>query len=120
MTATANSKPQCSKEIWSTGRWHPQQCTRRGRVQVNGYWYCKIHDPAYRQAKRDKRVAQWQEKEERNQRVRQEGERLAQRLGLPPEAMALAFDIRTASYPEQLVVTFEQAERLAQQLKERG
>ncbi|MFA5037506.1 MAG: hypothetical protein WC479_10075 [Candidatus Izemoplasmatales bacterium] len=37
------------KEQW--GAFHPSQCSKKGIVERGGKWYCKIHDPQYRQAK---------------------------------------------------------------------
>ena len=37
------------KEQW--GSFHPYQCNKKGIVERDGKWYCKIHDPEYRQAK---------------------------------------------------------------------
>lgn len=55
-----STKHQCSKRVFSGARWDTggHQCTKRGKVEVDGKWYCAIHSPDGE----TKRNAAWREK----------------------------------------------------------
>ena len=42
------------KDQW--GSYHPYQCSKKGTVERDGKWYCKVHDPEYRKAKIEARL----------------------------------------------------------------
>lgn len=39
-----DGRPQCRSYVRGD-RWGGHQCCKPGHVQVDGYWFCKIHDP---------------------------------------------------------------------------
>jgi len=39
-----DGRPQCRSHVRGE-RWGGHQCCKPGAVQVDGYWFCKIHDP---------------------------------------------------------------------------
>lgn len=44
-----SEKHDCCKQIWDStkDRWHrtTHQCTRAGKFEVEGKWYCGVHNP---------------------------------------------------------------------------
>jgi len=52
---------QCSKQI-PNDSWgfHYHSCSKKAVVERDGKLYCKIHDPEYIQAKREKANVKWQ------------------------------------------------------------
>jgi hypothetical protein len=49
---------KCSVAVYHPGVWNPQRCSRTGKVQVDGKWYCGTHDPARIAARNEKRKAE--------------------------------------------------------------
>lgn len=69
---------QCQKHIYDGGSFRGYSCSRKGKVERNGRWYCNQHDPVA-VAERDKRKneeweRQWEEKKVR--RAEQEAQRI--------------------------------------------
>lgn len=56
---------RCSERVSGDGPWgsfHMHQCYHPGKVQVDGKWYCAVHDPAYIKKKRDAEQHKYDEK----------------------------------------------------------
>ncbi len=53
-----NKNPHCVARVMTEGAFLSSQCSFRGRVQRDGKWYCKKHDPVAVKEKRDKRIAE--------------------------------------------------------------
>lgn len=70
MSATLEGGHQCAGKIRLGTSW-PRYvpCKRPGKVQSDGKWWCGIHDPQARQAKQDKRDAEWKAKVEADRKV---------------------------------------------------
>ena len=50
-----NDTPRCCADVRDQGTWPSyHKCGNKGKVQVDGKWYCGIHDPA-KIAERDAR-----------------------------------------------------------------
>ena len=43
---------RCEVALMRRGEWHSRPCGKPAKVQVDGRWYCGIHDPV-KQAERD-------------------------------------------------------------------
>lgn len=57
---TTPAVPQsCSKRVYDARGFHAHQCCKKPVIEVDGKWFCKIHDPAYVEAKKDARYASW-------------------------------------------------------------
>ena len=53
-----NDEPQCSETVYSGERWDftGHQCSRKGKEEYDGKWYCRQHNPeavAEKQARKD-------------------------------------------------------------------
>ena len=54
---------QCSKQIPNDGwGFYYHSCSKKAVVERDGKLYCKIHDPEYIQAKREKANIKWRKK----------------------------------------------------------
>ena len=47
-------KIRCSAMVSDSGGWHHYQCAKPAKVERDGKWYCKIHDPEYIASKQQK------------------------------------------------------------------
>lgn len=62
---------KCTAKVYGRDRFasfHPYPCSRKGKVQREGKWYCAIHDPEAVKTRdaerRNKWNADWKKKEE--------------------------------------------------------
>jgi hypothetical protein len=60
----------CSKRVFSADRFDMDghQCSRKGVVEADGKWYCKLHSPEGEeeaQRKRDEKYASWKRGQDR-------------------------------------------------------
>ena len=55
---------QCSYKS-CFGEWNVRNCLRKGKVQREGEWYCKQHDPVAVKAKQDAEKAKYQAQHKR-------------------------------------------------------
>ena len=53
-------KQQCSARIATTGMFYSHQCSRNGKVQREGKWYCNQHDPVRIEGWIKERDARWE------------------------------------------------------------
>jgi len=57
---------RCEATVSDQTGWHRLRCSRKGRVERDGHWYCKVHDPEYIKAKDEERTkkynAKWNER----------------------------------------------------------
>lgn len=60
--------PRCSRQTYSGG-W-PRACIRAGKVERDGKWYCKQHDPDAVKAKKEARYKKIQAEYDADQKVR--------------------------------------------------
>lgn len=56
---TATNKPECSKRVFRPGAFRSSPCSFAGKVERDGKWYCKRHDPEVVAAKRAAKEAEW-------------------------------------------------------------
>ena len=62
-------KPYCEKVVFrSGGPWRGSRCSNKGKVQVNGKWFCGIHSPEAETRRIEKRQARYAIKTERWER----------------------------------------------------
>ncbi len=47
--------------VFDGSGWHQHYCNKTIVKEINGKWYCKIHDPDYVKKKGDARKAKWDE-----------------------------------------------------------
>jgi hypothetical protein len=53
---------RCSATVSDSQGWHRYQCNNEAKVERDGKSYCRIHDPEYIKAKREKRDLAYQAK----------------------------------------------------------
>ena len=80
---------KCSERI--SGRFHSYQCSKSGKIERDGRWYCGTHDPVRIKEKREERDRKWSEgfraqREDSEQRERDEAEQ-KRRADLFPELL---------------------------------
>ena len=51
----------CSESIYGASAWRPTQCSRKGRFEHGGKYYCKQHWPVEVKRKNEERRAKWDE-----------------------------------------------------------
>jgi hypothetical protein len=109
---------RCSQTIYGE-RMNSWQCLRAGKVERSGKWYCRQHDPeakAKRQADCD---AKWKAERAAEAAIIEEGERIAARLGVSAGVYyQVSLSVRGSGYRRKLVISFEDAERLADKLSD--
>ena len=64
-----NTKPRCSETITKPGMWRSFPCSRYGKVQRDGRWYCAQHDPE-QVAKRAKEIRTRHNEKSRKNRIK--------------------------------------------------
>jgi hypothetical protein len=64
-------KHKCSGSSYR-GRFGSGPCCNTGSIKENGQWYCKIHAPSIREAKRKKQNEVWDAKWEREAKERRQ------------------------------------------------
>ena len=55
-------KKGCIAEFMTSGGWRMQSCSRTGKIERNGKFYCGIHDPMKVKARRDAAQKKWDDK----------------------------------------------------------
>jgi len=50
---------KCSKRI--SGGFHSYQCSKSGKIERDGRWYCGTHDPVRIKEKREESARKWRE-----------------------------------------------------------
>ena len=95
---TAERAAKCVATVWTSfGNGHGclNLCGRTGKVQANGKWYCKIHDPAAVEARKKKseeryqeQSRKWHEQYARDQYDRKAGD-ICRSLGIADPAQLL-------------------------------
>lgn len=99
---------QCSQTVFGERVQH-WNCQRAGVVQRNGKWYCRQYDSKAVAARRKAKDAEYRAERDAEQRILDEGERLAALLGCG--CCGWGKDIST------LVITFAEAEQLIARLQ---
>ena len=51
---------KCSERI--SGRFHSYQCSKSGKIERDGRWYCGTHDPVRIKEKREESTRKWSER----------------------------------------------------------
>ena len=46
-----NAKPQCTKRVYHKWNFSGASCSKPGKVERDGKWYCSRHDPVKQQEK---------------------------------------------------------------------
>lgn len=67
---------RCCKQVYG-GSFVGHRCTRLGKLEHNGKWYCGTHDPVAIEAKRKKRHAKWDAEWKRSEELRNTQKRRA-------------------------------------------
>lgn len=62
---------KCSERIHSGG-YYQSTCSRNGKVERDGKWYCGQHDPVAVEERRAARSRRWDEEDARREAVRKE------------------------------------------------
>ncbi len=60
-----DKETQCVEQVFPKERWggfHGYQCPFAGKVQVEGKWYCKKHDPVARKTRDDAKYEMYKQK----------------------------------------------------------
>ena len=57
---------QCSKMVQPAETWIPYRCSRKGKVQVDGKWYCKQHDPVEVKRREQAREEKWRKEDQKH------------------------------------------------------
>lgn len=60
---------QCCKEVWRSGTWRPGRCSKPGKIEREGKFYCSVHDPVARSARNAERDARWAAEREASDRA---------------------------------------------------
>lgn len=62
------NEQRCSTRVYSGERadWGGHTCGRKAKVEVDGKWYCGIHNPESVAKRRKKQEAEWAEKSKRD------------------------------------------------------
>lgn len=108
-----SEKPQCSQSVPERGSRWPRffQCSRSGKVQRDGKWYCAIHDPEKKKAKQKAWNDAYEAEKSEQERIYAETQVAAKKIGVGKPY----FDnpIRGKSgYRRALVLTLEEIEQL--------
>lgn len=91
---------RCCEKVFDGMSIRGHQCTRNGKVERNGNWYCGQHDPEAAKARREAQNAKWQA-----ERAAEAEKRRAR------DAEAAEQKRRAEMYPELLSVLREANER---------
>lgn len=92
--------------------WSMQQCCRPGKVEVDGKWYCGIHDPAKVAARQAKWKAKYDSAQEQQNAILAACEIAARDLGCG----SAHYDWMTHKYVRALTITLEEAQSLIARL----
>lgn len=103
---------QCSAFIKYGDSWHAPRCTRPGKVQRDGKWFCGVHNPVRAEQRREKREAEWRARERRIDEIERHGKRLLRRLGVKGN-IAWVYGIGVV---ESITISFTEADKLARRL----
>lgn len=111
--------PRCSETVYgNVFRGH--QCTREGKVERDGRWFCSQHDPERARARGAAKAAERQARQAQDDEVEREAHRLAEALGVYPQVY------RVWSWPRKetltvpsIVISFEDVKKLIERLKEK-
>ena len=64
-------KHQCEKRIYTGARydWGGHLCSQKGTIEVDGKWYCVIHNPVKVKEKNEAKEVKWaRERQERKEK----------------------------------------------------
>lgn len=109
---------RCIEGVWPNERGSMEhQCLNKRGHGPDGL-YCRRHDPAVVQAKRDSRKSVETAKRDRDESIKREAKRIATALGVKAEAeYFMAARFRNCGYREALVVPFDEARALIARLR---
>ena len=69
----ADENTQCCERVSDGARWPSfSQCSRNGKFERNGKWYCKTHDPVSKKEKRDEQDRRWKERYSHEKALRED------------------------------------------------
>ncbi len=112
-------KHQCSEDmVRSTGVWgRYHQCVRNGKIERNGKWYCKQHDPVAIKKKRDDESAAWKAERDGSEAKGNAARMLAERLGCGSPHYHHPARGGFGEYSGGLVISKEDVEKLLERLE---
>lgn len=88
--------PRCSAFVSHPHMFSPGQCSKNGKVERDGKWYCTVHDPVKVKERSDAKSkaydAEWKAKEVRRERV-QRREQIADELARKVKRLDYLLDI---------------------------
>ena len=64
---TENKHQSCCVSVSGEGQWgafHPHMCRKNATVEINGKWYCTIHNPKRIESKTKAKIEAWDKKYE--------------------------------------------------------
>lgn len=113
-------KPQCAANVFGPRVQH-WQCTRSGKVQRDGKWYCATHDPEAKKERAERESRLNSEREARDKATHERGKALLSRLGVDGGVETARWrGVNDPLYRECIVISFGEAERLLQSIKVDG
>jgi hypothetical protein len=97
---------KCCASIYDSLAWRSRSCERNAKIERDGKWYCKQHDPVAKAEKHAERTARWDhESEERRRRYRLESAALEML-----RVLKAYFEDRPADWEEQAKAAITKAE----------
>lgn len=73
-------KHGCSEHVWSG--FHGYPCSRSGKLNEDGKWWCKQHAPSAKAARSAKTSAKWEAERRANDAIVERCKRIAKELGV--------------------------------------
>jgi hypothetical protein len=108
------SEHPCSARVSDGGRWASfHGCTRAGKVERDGRWWCAQHDPERVKAKRQAREDAYTAERDKRAAIALRAQSLADALGFGrPIYVPGIRASEVGGYAEGVFLTFDEAERL--------
>ena len=104
-------KHGCSERVWED--FHNYACSRSGKLNEDGKWWCKQHAPSTRAAKRAQSEAKWDAKRRADDAISKRCQRIAKELGVEVCAHHLGYP--NGFSDTHAIVPLEWLERMAKE-----
>lgn len=102
-------KHGCSDNVWNG--FHGYACSRTGKLNEDGKWWCKQHAPSTKAAKRAQSEAKWKARNSADEAISKRCQLIAKKLGT--EVLAYHCGYPNGYSDSHAIVPIEWLERMA-------